>query len=173
MAENWNRQDKIRAGAVSGPWRSVPRKSDDADPGAIATSATMLTQSCPEDTPRAPSLRAVEPVLLLTNPKRAPLTAVPAQPEPAAIRTGTARAKPVAPPARNAAAPKRGDRSNTHQYSVLGAVLLGSLIAGAIIALAFLLRPAADAPSQAVTPKAGAVVVLNPGSRSAESRLPG
>ncbi len=29
VAENWGRQDRIRAGAVSGPWRSTP-KADDA-----------------------------------------------------------------------------------------------------------------------------------------------
>lgn len=49
-------------------------------------------------------------------------------------------------------------RSVSHQYSVLGAVLLGSLIAGAIIVLAFILRPAEDPPSQAVTPNPGAII---------------
>ena len=42
-AENWSRNDRIRAGSVSGPWRSVPRTEDPvAPPHRPAESAARL-----------------------------------------------------------------------------------------------------------------------------------
>lgn len=141
--ETWKRRDGIRAGAVSGPWRSAPRPPDAAAASASAHPLPQVGERGREGDLRAPSLGGAEAVLVLTNPVR-PLAAEPVPlvgPAAVARTGGAAQGRPKAA-----------------HYSVLGAVLLGSLIAGAIIALAFLLRFAEDRPTQAVTPRPGAVV---------------
>lgn len=81
---------------------------------------------------------------MLTNPVRPP-----------ALAAGPVASEELVAARTRGAAPGRAKAAH---YSVLGAVLLGSLIAGAIIALAFLLRFAEDKPTQAVTPRPGAVI---------------
>ena len=56
LANNWGRRDNIRAGAVSGPWRSVPR-SDARD-------------SEPPSSPVSPPAKPVRPVAAAGGPPR-------------------------------------------------------------------------------------------------------
>lgn len=120
-AENWSRQDGIRAGAVSGPWRSAGRPSR---VGAASGSGGAGHAELMDDIP-APILRA-------EADRRAP-----AAPEPVRIPVlleddfsdlmADTRPLAVGNPA--------------GRSPILGAVLFGGVIAIGIVALAFLLRP--------------------------------
>lgn len=79
-AENWSRNDRIRAGAVSGPWRSAPRAE---------TPVVTAQAPAPPATPRSPT---AAPRL---DARAAP---TPVQPRPVAVRpaTGQSRTSPRA-----------------------------------------------------------------------------
>lgn len=142
-AENWGRQDRIRAGSVSGPWRSAPRDGHG------------------ESGPAAPPPRGGtgHGVAAALEKARARPTGATGR-----IDSGPPPRKPV--PHAPAADPARSDIIETidrQRRSVRVAIVAGGLIALAIVAAAFLLRPGA-APEMAapVTPAPSETVAAVP-----------
>ena len=143
-AENWGRRDSIRAGAVSGPWRSGPRATPPAAP------------------PSAPLPPRTAPAAQVLVPPPAPAQ------KPAALRPGPVLQAPAAPPrqqARTAAPlPARGRRP-------LALGIAGGLVAAvAIFAGALMLRPDADRPAEpAAAPPPQAAAPATPDAEQAAS----
>ena len=128
MAENWSRRDQIRAGVVSGPWRSVPR------------SARVEPASEPEPA-ETPEVAAREPA-----PVRATETAG-ARPQPAMPRVENTKPLRSATPGRSHVSVGRATRpSPPGRLAMVGWIGFGLLFAGSCIGLAFLFQPAAMPP---------------------------
>lgn len=121
--ENWSRRDGIRAGAVSGPWRSAARSSP---PGAAPGSGGATRAELMDDIP-APILR---PETARRPPAPAPAEAVRI---PVLLEDDFSDLMAETRPMAAGVSPRRSP--------ILGAVLLGGLIAVGLVALAFLLRP--------------------------------
>lgn len=152
-AENWGRRDSIRAGAVSGPWRSGPRATPPAAPPPLPPrSATAALPPRPTQAAQVPL-----PPPRLTPAAQAPAPQPSQSPKPAVTQSGPVLHAPAASrqQARTAAPlPARGRRP-----LVLG--ITGGLAAAiAIFAGALVLRPGGrdgtestvSAPGQAEAP---------------------
>lgn len=140
MAETSGRRDGIRAGSVSGPWR-----------GAGGISQERTSEAKPAAEPRS---AAVHPDLGYDLP--APILSAPRDAE-------TTRSRGEAPPVTPVlleddfsefASARPFTKATQRRSPVLSAVLLGSVIALAIVALAFFLRPEPTGASDAVSPRA-------------------
>ncbi len=120
-AENWGRQDRIRAGSVSGPWRSAPRDGHG------------------ESGPAAPPPRGGtgHGVAAAMEKARAKPTGATGR-----IDSGLQPRMPVPrASSEDPAYPDIDETMNRQRRSVRAAIAAGGLIALAIVAAAFLLRP--------------------------------
>lgn len=130
-ARNLSRRDGIRAGSVSGPWRSMPKAAGEAS-GApetrdspAATSGSPLDwtgRKTPQPVERETELAEIRPV---EHPERTPDHA------------------PRADPAHRDAVPLRGTRG------LAGWIVFGVGVAVALVAAAFYLGPGAPLPAVA------------------------
>jgi hypothetical protein len=127
MAENWSRRDHIRAGAVSGPWRSAPRPdAAAAPPSAHEPTAEPRAEAAAEPWPAAPTAPRVAPP---------PVTAAVTAPG----------IEPIFEPIDDS--PDRRRRG-----VMLAWIGFGLIFVAACVAAAFLLRPE---PSEVAAPEAG------------------
>lgn len=145
-AENWSRRDGIRAGAVSGPWRSAPRGQT---PAAAPLAAPPAHAPLPGDA-IPPQARATP-----TNPAARPAA-------PAATRTVTSapRPRPTVPARRRTQA-------------MIAGIAGGLIGAVGLVVAAFLFRPdSAAEPAPAATEPAPQVAAPTPAPPTGEPSDP-
>lgn len=128
-AENWSRRDGIRAGAVSGPWRSTTRRDQVAEPVAAEPEPVVAAAiEAPVQPAAAPHGHPFSPP---TGPVAKPMSV-----EDFAAALAQVRPRPLVGPARRPA----GRHSNT--LRLLWPIAFGAGVAVAMIAAAFRIGPA-------------------------------
>lgn len=177
VAENWSRSDHIRAGSVSGPWRSVPREESGARPvpPASARKRPASTSGNPlpldwmrkgerspitrhastpaiEDPARSPAVEAPPEVLVLQEQAApGPFDASHATGPNPRLSAPTGTSKPNRPP-------QPADRRTAHvtpmPRSTMAPVIAAAVfVAVAIVVAATLLRPDAPGSRSTVLPE--------------------
>ncbi|HRW14494.1 hypothetical protein [Amaricoccus sp.] len=172
-AENWGRPDRIRAGAVSGPWRSAPR-AEHGESGAAPQS-------------RGGAGHGVAAALAKARAKPTGATGrMDGRPQPHAAAPQARQVKPeyiepdyVEPDFRASDYRDIDETMDRQRRSVRLAIAAGVLIALAIVGAAFLLRPGAgpdvavpETPAETVTataPPAAPAPVQAPPAAAEES----
>lgn len=163
-AENWGRRDGIRAGAVSGPWRSGPRSQsapDSETPARSEPADLPQPEYSPFDRRQEPALRLV-PAANAQTPEDSRATRSQTTPPRSEHRVQhPSGAAPIPPTERASSAdhPSAPRRKAAESRPARRAIAIGLTVALAIVATAVMLRPdgSANPPrAESAEPAAGA-----------------